>query len=111
MHKLRTETRNRSSYNPKSHEPSASRPRGVQSGVDQGGERFAQPRTSQHVAVFIPTAVLQCVGPLAGDRTGHSSRCGIAGCLSDRPQLAVAKFTAHKYRSFPLLLRPTHEGS
>ena len=30
MHKLRTETRNRSSYNPKSDEPSASLAQGVQ---------------------------------------------------------------------------------
>ena len=46
MHKLRTETRNRSSYNPKSDRPSASQAQGVQSVVDQGGECFAQPRPS-----------------------------------------------------------------
>ena len=66
-----------------------------------------------HSPILISKTVLPTLksGPLPGDRTSHSSRCGIAGCLSDRPQLAVAKFTAHEYRSFPLLLRPTHECS
>ena len=51
------------------------------------------------------------LGPLTGDRTGHSIGCGIADYLSDQPQLAVAKFTAHEYHSFPLLLCLSHEGS
>ena len=46
MDKLRTETRNSSSYNPKSNGPSASQAQDVQSVVDQGGECFAQLRTS-----------------------------------------------------------------
>ena len=37
--------------------------------------------------------------------------CSLADCLSDRPQLAVAKSTAHEYLSFPLLLCPADEGS
>ena len=63
MHKLITETRNRSSHNPKSDEPSAFQAQGVQSVVDQRGECFAQPRTSQRVDVFIPTAILDVCRP------------------------------------------------
>ena len=59
MHKLRAETRNRNSYNSQSDEPSASQAQGVRSVVNQDGECFAQPRASQRVDVFIPTAVLR----------------------------------------------------
>ena len=63
MRKLRTKTRNRSSHNPKSDEPSAFQAQGVQSVVDQRGECFAQPRTSQRVDVFILTAILDVCRP------------------------------------------------
>ena len=93
MHKLRAETRNRSSYNSKSDEPSASQAQGVRFVVNQDGECFPHPRASQRVDVFIPTAVLRVCRPAYVDSNHMRPRQ-----LSSRS--AGSGPTGHEYRNF-----------
>ena len=83
MHKLRAETRNRNSYNSQSDEPSASQAQGVRSVVSQDGECFAQPRASQRVDAFIPTAVLRvCRSTVAVPRITRPPPCASSATRS-----------------------------
>ena len=57
---------------------------GVQSGVDQGGEYFAQPRTAYRMDVFIPAAVLHVMlavlnAPVVAELPQQLSRAALPG--------------------------------
>ena len=103
MHKLRAETRNRSSYNSKSDEPSASQAQGVRFVVNQDGECFPHPRASQRVDVFIPTAVLRVCSPAYVDSNHVRPR------QLSSPS-AGSRSTASEYRNFLLRLRHSREN-